>query len=549
MIVQYNHESYEILGENVVSVGDLRRQLLQHFGLPSVSIVDHGKLLKDDSLSLSQLSEGVDTKLVVFGAKETVDKDFKVDPLLKDDFCQPVTRKIKRKLNTRDRLAGPISYGFQAVQTLTGLHSEKKARKILNSLANDPGILAVMKNNEWLVSELCEMYPEGYVGVSEVCVLGLNENKGQRIKLRIRTDDLSGFRKYLSIKKVLYHELAHNVHSDHNSDFFMLMREIEREANALDWTQTHGNVLSVGSVAHGSEEDSEPDFDDSDNDVGGGHKLGGATQIISAVLPPRAMAGAAAVTRLQRSFDQHKPMGEGGDEMIVDRDQPEMLTNSGHNEMEVVSDHLSTSFASVERKSSADNIIENLVDGNVTRNGDNEQREISPAESSIPAENIPSQKDIVSSQKPVIYAADLMEIVGAALDVPISMLAVSDGMQASLEKAVVLKEAAVHLLFEIEEMQQQLVPSTYHAAIKVLLTICTNAKDRTESKYRHIKKTSGSFIRNLKPYTSAVTIMKAAGFVETDEEFRYERNDIGLLYIFCSCLELILGHLSTDQTK
>ena len=40
------------------------------------------------------------------------------------------------------------------------------------------------------------------MGVSEVCVMGLNENRGQRIRLRLRTDDLQGFRKILSIKKV-----------------------------------------------------------------------------------------------------------------------------------------------------------------------------------------------------------------------------------------------------------------------------------------------------------------------------------------------------------
>ena len=44
-----------------------------------------------------------------------------------------------------------------------------------------------------------------------VCVLGLNVNKGQEIKLRLRTDDLQGFRKRLTIMKTLCHELAHNV--------------------------------------------------------------------------------------------------------------------------------------------------------------------------------------------------------------------------------------------------------------------------------------------------------------------------------------------------
>ena len=44
----------------------------------------------------------------------------------------------------------------------------------------------------------------------------------------------------LSIRKVLFHELAHNVHSEHNGEFFQLMRQIERECNELDWTQGAG---------------------------------------------------------------------------------------------------------------------------------------------------------------------------------------------------------------------------------------------------------------------------------------------------------------------
>lgn len=89
----------------------------------------------------------------------------------------------------------------------------------------------------WSVGVLAEMPPDGKVGVDPVCVLGLNQNKGQKILLRLRTDDLLGFRKFLrcvagiyciffairrsndkiylhdSIKKVLFHELSHNVSS------------------------------------------------------------------------------------------------------------------------------------------------------------------------------------------------------------------------------------------------------------------------------------------------------------------------------------------------
>lgn len=42
----------------------------------------------------------------------------------------------------------------------------------------------------WTVGLLSEMPPEGKVGVSPVCVLGLNVNHGQEIQLRLRTDDL-----------------------------------------------------------------------------------------------------------------------------------------------------------------------------------------------------------------------------------------------------------------------------------------------------------------------------------------------------------------------
>lgn len=91
---------------------------------------------------------------------------------------------------------------------------------------------------KWNVNILGELYPEGYVGVSEVCVLGLNVNHGEKIMLRIRTDDIKGFRKYLSIKQVLCHELAHMVHSEHNDDFYQLMRKIEKDVIELDWTKS-----------------------------------------------------------------------------------------------------------------------------------------------------------------------------------------------------------------------------------------------------------------------------------------------------------------------
>jgi len=49
-------------------------------------------------------------------------------------------------------------------------------------------------------------------------LLGLNLNAGQAIKLRLRTNQYDGFRVYSDIRRVLCHELAHNVWSDHDNN-------------------------------------------------------------------------------------------------------------------------------------------------------------------------------------------------------------------------------------------------------------------------------------------------------------------------------------------
>lgn len=68
--------------------------------------------------------------------------------------------------------------------------------KLLHRLAADPGIIGIMSKHRWTVGLLSEMPPEGKVGVSPVCILGVNINAGQEISLRLRTDDLKGFRRY-----------------------------------------------------------------------------------------------------------------------------------------------------------------------------------------------------------------------------------------------------------------------------------------------------------------------------------------------------------------
>lgn len=75
----------------------------------------------------------------------------------------------------------------------------------LERLSTDAGVLHVMALHDYTVGMLTELLPHEHPQL-----LGLNENKGQRISLRIRTDDYEGTRSYLAVRKVLLHELAHN---------------------------------------------------------------------------------------------------------------------------------------------------------------------------------------------------------------------------------------------------------------------------------------------------------------------------------------------------
>lgn len=146
--------------------------------------------------------------------------------------------------------ARAAGFGFAAVTVLPGLPHREQALAYLIAIADDPGVLAVMRARRWLVGELREMYPAGSVGEDPVCVLGLNVNHGERIELRIRTDDLAGFRKRETVMKTVYHELAHNVRSEHDGVFYDLVSELTREGDAGDWTKTRGYVLDEGAAFH-----------------------------------------------------------------------------------------------------------------------------------------------------------------------------------------------------------------------------------------------------------------------------------------------------------
>ncbi|MEW5317621.1 MAG: hypothetical protein WDW38_008904 [Sanguina aurantia] len=123
--------------------------------------------------------------------------------------------------------------GYESWQRPGLLPAPPEALKLLHRLAADPGISSVMEQHRYKVGLLSEMPPEGKVGISPVCVLGVNINAGQEISLRLRTDDLRGFRKYEKIRETLIHELAHMEWSEHDTNFKSLNSQLTREVSAV----------------------------------------------------------------------------------------------------------------------------------------------------------------------------------------------------------------------------------------------------------------------------------------------------------------------------
>ncbi len=148
---------------------------------------------------------------------------------------------VASAMNT-PRTVASSQYTFEKVVPLPHFADSRLAGVLLNRLKNDRGVCAVMEKHKWKVPVLTELDPASN-STHEVKLLGLNRNKGEVILLRLRTDDYGGFRDYNSIRNVLCHELAHNVFSEHDEQFWGLCKQLEQEVIKLDPYGSRGHAL------------------------------------------------------------------------------------------------------------------------------------------------------------------------------------------------------------------------------------------------------------------------------------------------------------------
>lgn len=131
------------------------------------------------------------------------------------------------RVNTRVGALKPYEY---RVDVYPGTDD---AVKLLRMVVDDPGIRYLMDTYDWKIGMVSEMPPDGLVGISPVCILGVNIDCGREISLRLRTDDLKGFRKFDMIRSTMIHELAHMRYSEHDDDFKRFNRQLSDQAHRM----------------------------------------------------------------------------------------------------------------------------------------------------------------------------------------------------------------------------------------------------------------------------------------------------------------------------
>ena len=198
---------------------------------------------------------------------------------------------------------------YRALPVPAGIRPPASAAlRMLHRLARDPGILGIMRKHKWRVPLLAEMHPEGKVGVSEACVLGYNVNAGQEIHLRLRTDDLRGFRRYQRVRETLVHELTHNVWSAHDDNFKTFCSQLTRECATFDWKQSGRSTARTLSGADPRSSDDEESWSEDEamaaTRASSGRTLGGGQKSDAAEVDPRAAAGRAAARRAAENAER-----------------------------------------------------------------------------------------------------------------------------------------------------------------------------------------------------------------------------------------------------
>ncbi|CAH9060506.1 unnamed protein product [Cuscuta europaea] len=401
-----------------------------------------------------------------------------------------------------------------------------EALKLMHKLSADPGIVAIMNKHRWRVGIMTEMAPIGYVGVSPKCILGFNKSQGEEISLRLRTDNLRGFRKYHIIKKTLLHELAHMVHSEHDANFYALDKQLNEEAAILDWTKSRSHTLSGLQHAQSYEDDM------FDIPIPSAQKLGGKSLSSDA----RVSSVTAAVQRF--AANQTREI-EGSNHMDVEQENEPAISTIDHvPEYTRVLPHLEDmEHEETERDDDSERVIIN-TDG-VEAMHENQVCDVSDPDRSQEKSVRLTEQDL-DDKRAMLRTVPSNHIDEPDPDDP-ELLRIRDPVDmvcSNLRRAV-------------EQLKAQASPVDAACILQTLIKIIKNMIEYPyEVKFKKLRKANPIIKRDLLNYKAAMDILVLIGFKEdvlTDEMGRREdclflkRDDPGLLWLAKSSLEAYIA--------
>jgi hypothetical protein len=418
-----------------------------------------------------------------------------------------------------------------------------KAMKLLKRISTDPGILAIMKKYNWHVGTLKEMPPEGLVGVSEVCVLGYNQNMGQAIALRLRTDNLKGFRYYNVVMETMLHELCHMVHSEHDSKFWTLFRQLKREYESLDWTKSTAHTVRGGtfhpSINKNMENNWQDDSSDEEMEEESAHVLNPNVDAdIIHQLNPRELAVEAATLR---RMSQHN--------RDVIKEDPKTADPSEKMEIEPYHDHSHHSHSHVH--------IDNPSNTTNNKSVSNEPptKPVPPKIEEVKKEpwECPSchfHNEVTDSTCEVCQNHRL-NVPAPVPDNVIGKNAEEIKTEIHTEQDLVnIHDSTANLGEKLEQAMNNFIVSVTgpeaKACLTTIFTICKNILENpNEQKFKSVPLANKNFNVKVGRFPKAIEIMKVIGFKEDPAKgvISFARNDPVLLWLAKSTVESKLSVL------
>lgn len=266
--ISYKGETRNIEVSTSTTAGELFEKVKHLFYLKNehhtVKLLYKGKMLRADDASIvfAQMPPKP-PKLIVMASSQNAVQEVQTkrsDPTIRGFDHSNATKVIDTR--TVWGTGQDIQYKFVKFEVCTwqsfGVRATAEeqphpfaARQLLEQLATDPGVVAVMRERKLVVNTLGEMDPIDDRLMQKkqehgACLLGYNTNHGLAIHIRLRTMDLKGFMPYTQLVTTLIHELSHNWVGEHDLLFWGNFAQMR-----VEYLHTHARLAAHGYISKG----------------------------------------------------------------------------------------------------------------------------------------------------------------------------------------------------------------------------------------------------------------------------------------------------------